>query len=502
MRDSGTARGLRAPHSARRSHGNKPVTEPTQTVEYIDDRSIADLGQDEFRHEDVVKELAHLIRECDGQANLALFAPWGSGKSGISNLLRGELEDKDMNQRYVHFDAFKHRDTPLRRSFLRAVAKGLDQDVKAVDKLSQEEVRQELSTGSGKRIVGYVTAALAIGLLLMAVLSLILAWARPEAAGETFGASFVLMFTRLSGVATLVAALIGVVVTGLLGGVGATRKRTPLSQDDEFEDAFRAMAEKADRLVVFIDELDRCAADEVVATLETMRVFLDVENCVFIVAADRQALDQALRLKARQETPADDVHPYFSSAGAYVDKIFQYQVSMPPLRWTDAGEFAENLVKHRGGLWKDLRDWGELQEVLTALIPTHVTSPRRVKVLLNGYVIEHRLARLRVASSQMSPIKGRAAALAQIVCLRAEFPLFADELEYHPELPAAALAVAAGTESPLQQESLPTWSRADEFINGGRPLVPLLYDPPPPMPQPSDSQPSELPGDEGGDPPE
>jgi KAP family P-loop domain len=452
---------------------------PSQSNEFIDDRSIEEKADDRFRHEDVVAELAHLVDSREAQTNIALFAPWGSGKTGISKLLRSRLEDKRKGCRYVYFDAFKHRDTPLRRSFLRAVATGLDEDPSEIDALSREEVTQELGTSDWKRVAQFVAGALAVGIVLMALLSLILAWIRPEAPKETFGESFVVMFTRLSGVATLVAALIGVVVSGLLGGVTATRKQTPLSEDDEFEEAFGKLAEKARRLVIFIDELDRCAADEVVETLETMRVFLDVPNCIFIVAADRQALEAALRRRARQETPADEVHPYFSSAGAYVDKIFQFQIALPPLRWTDTGEFAENLVKNRGGLWKELRERDEMQDVLTALIPTHVTSPRRVKVLLNSYVIAHRLAERRATAEEMADLSGRAAALAQLVCLGAEFPLYADELERFTELPAATLAVAQkDRENKLRTEAPEVWERAVDFIERGRPLVPLLYDTP------------------------
>lgn len=447
-----------------------------QLDEFIDDRSIEEKADDRFRHEDVVAELAHLVDSRAAQTNIALFAPWGSGKTGISKLLRSRLEDKKKGHRYVYFDAFKHRDTSLRRSFLRTVATGLDEDPADIDALSKEEITQELGTSDWKRVAKFVTGALAVAIVLMILLSLALAWIRPEAPKETYGESFVTMFTRLSGVATLVAALIGVVVSGLLGGVTATRKQTPLSEDDEFEDAFGKMAKKAKRLVIFIDELDRCAADEVVETLETMRVFLDVPNCIFIAAADRQALEAALRRKARQETPADEVHPYFSSAGAYVDKIFQFQIALPPLRWTDTGEFAENLVKNRGGLWKELRERDEMQDVLTALIPTHVTSPRRVKVLLNSYVIAHRLAERRASAEEMADLSGRAAALAQLVCLGAEFPLFADELERFPELPAAALAVAErNRESDLRTKAPEVWERAVDFIDRGRPLVPLLY---------------------------
>jgi hypothetical protein len=444
--------------------------------EFIDDRAISRAADDRFRHADLVAELAHLVDSREAQTNIALFAPWGSGKTGISKLLHSLLENLDEGQRYVYFDAFKHRDTPLRRSFLRAVAVGVGEDPVKVDELSKEEVTQELGGSSWKRVATFVGAALLIGIVLMGLLSLGLAWLRTEGPKESFGESFVNMFTRLSGVATLVAALIGVVVSGVLGGVTATRKRTPLSEDDEFEDAFGKLAAKAERLVVFIDELDRCSAGEVVETLETMRVFLDVPNCIFIVAADRQALEAALRRKARQETPADEVHPYFSSAGAYVDKIFQYQVALPPLRWTDTGEFAENLVRDRGGLWAKLRERDELQDVLAALIPTHVTSPRRVKVLLNSYVIAHRIAERRAGAGEMAALEGRASALAQLVCLRAEFPLFADELERFPDLPAAALAVAnKDADNPLRVDAPELWNRARDFIERGHPLVPLLY---------------------------
>ncbi|HUC06664.1 MAG TPA: hypothetical protein VMR96_01125, partial [Solirubrobacterales bacterium] len=152
--------------------------------------------------------------------------------------------------------------------------------------------------------------------------------------------------------------------------------------------------------------------------------------------------------------------------------------SLPPLRWTDMGEFAAGLVKDCDGLWADLRKRDELQEVLTALIPTHVTSPRRVKVLLNSYVIAHRLAKRRAKAEEMQSLEGRAAALAQLVCLRAEFPLFADELERFPELPAAARAISEEEEdSPLRANAPEAWKRAGEFISLQRPLVPLLYGP-------------------------
>ncbi len=89
------------------------------------------------------------------------------------------------------------------------------------------------------------------------------------------------------------------------------------------------------RLVVFIDELDRCAPSEVASTLESLRTFLGVEGCIFIVAADQQVLEHALTRHLRQATPPDLANPYYSAGSAYLDKIFQYQLSFPPIRSGD-----------------------------------------------------------------------------------------------------------------------------------------------------------------------
>lgn len=95
---------------------------------------------------------------------------------------------------------------------------------------------------------------------------------------------------------------------------------------------------------------------------------------------------------------------------------------------------------------------------------------------MNSYVIAHRLAERRIGAGEMAALDGRAAALAQLVCLRAEFPLFADELERFPDLPAAALAVAnKEVDSPLRTAAPELWNRAGDFIERDHPLVPLLY---------------------------
>ena len=182
---------------------------------------------------------------------------------------------------------------------------------------------------------------------------------------------------------------------------------------------------------MFVDELDRCSPAQVVTTLETIRTFLEVAPCVFVVAADQKVLEQALRRQARQATPADPTNPYYSAGSAYLDKIFQYQMSLPPFLPRRLTAYALELTEDRAGVWQEI----DREQVVSVLIPTHVTSPRRVKVLLNSFALSYRLARRRAAEGVIAGnLAERAPELAKLVCLRTEFPLFASDLPTDPRL--------------------------------------------------------------------
>jgi hypothetical protein len=221
-----------------------------------------------------------------------------------------------------------------------------------------------------------------------------------------------------------------------------------------------------DRLVFFIDELDRCDAEDIVATLKALRTFLDAERCVFIVAADRQAIEQALSA-VEQSTPVDPERPYYSTAGAYLDKIFQHQVTLPPLRSRSLAKFARSLTVEAGGIWQELIEAegadgedgaGEatplLDLVLFTLIPSHVRSPRRVKVLLNNYATN-----VRIVCSRLPNVwPARSREIARLTTFQTEFPEFAADLSLEPRLPRFLLNDSHAPQSGLVGEALARWN--------------------------------------------
>jgi KAP-like P-loop domain-containing protein len=444
--------------------------------ELIPDYALPADEKDRFDHQDYVDRLMALVEHVSVDhvsANVALFGAWGSGKSGIANRLAARI-DGDTRFHYSYFDAFKFARLPLLRNFIAQMADDL-----LGDEALARSYKAELYEGTtritlklpllGKwRFRGLLALTTVVCLILGGALAFWLfgtgRW--HQSAGH--------LFTLLFAVAGL-----GALTTYL----STTRTREAPEGDEQFEAIFKRLLKelKVDgegfpRLVVFVDELDRCAPDEVASTLESIRTFLGVEGCIFIVAADPQVLEYALTRHLRQATPPNLTNPYYSAGSAYLDKIFQYQLAFPPLRSRRMTSYALELIEGRGGCWVDPRV--EAEDVVSVLLPTHVDSPRRVKVLLNSFALSWGVASERAARGSISELMGRE--LAKLVCLRSEFPLFARELSLDDRLCEAVLRAARAQEAEVDPDAalddlpLDVRRRAISFAAGQLPVSRLL----------------------------
>lgn len=96
----------------------------------------------------------------------------------------------------------------------------------------------------------------------------------------------------------------------------------------QFQANFSALLEetKINRLVIFIDELDRCSPDTILETLEAIRLFLFTGNAVFIIGADERHISYAVKRKF------DDIEGQQINIGKeYLEKIIQYPIRIPRL---------------------------------------------------------------------------------------------------------------------------------------------------------------------------
>jgi DNA-binding transcriptional ArsR family regulator len=416
--------------------------------EQITEQAIEKLEDDRFGHDDFVQRLLKIISGTRTPANIALFGRWGSGKTGIANRLKSEVKKSMPGVKFVIFDAFKFARLPLLRRFLVQLAKELGGPATASEYRDLVYERKEnthlnkLTKETKDAFVKWalwsiwILAALLVGLDLLV---LALPFDREQ-----------ILFDGIDAVLGILAP------AGLLGGVlvfaaryltASTTTEMP-SSEEQFEHLFAKLLKGHDvgigpdkkKLVVFIDELDRASASEVAEALESLKAFLGLPGCVFIVAADQAVLEHALRQQARQATPHDVTNPYYSSGSAYLDKVFQYQITLPPLFPGRLTGFALELLAEVGGVWDEVDN---KEEVVSVLLPVNVRSPRRVKVLLNAFAQAFALALARAESKKLDRnVKRRADELAKLVGLQTEFPLFAADLAFHRDLPMLVLACA------------------------------------------------------------
>lgn len=391
----------------------------------IRDREVESARSDRLAHGHIADQLLDVVLSVPTPTNVAVWGPWGSGKSGVANLLKGLL-DKQEDVRFVRFDAFKYAENPLRRNFIIAAATALGiKDAKFHEDLYGGRVAVKLQFGRNDvgRLLRMFGLSFGAVIALFGVAMALFAWLH--------GGAFRPTFADMAAGALRAGMAPAVLLTSLMVLVSRTltreHKTEAADSDEQFERIFADLVARAgvERIVVFVDELDRCKPSDVVATLDALRTFLGVGGCVFIVAADQQVLEEALTRALQQATPNDSVNPYYSSGSGYLDKVFQYQLSLPPLLVPKVTNFAAELVRGRDGLWAAM----DINLVVSVLVPSHVRSPRRVKALLNTFALTYRLAQRRALDRLLETDPAtRVAEIAKLVCLRLEFPLFARDL--------------------------------------------------------------------------
>lgn len=85
------------------------------------------------------------------------------------------------------------------------------------------------------------------------------------------------------------------------------------------------------RLVVLVDDLDRCLPESVIETLETIRLFLAVPKMSFVIAADEDRVADAIRRRYPAGGPVEERAGVEEPAKLYLHKIVQTTIPIPAL---------------------------------------------------------------------------------------------------------------------------------------------------------------------------
>ncbi len=185
-------------------------------------------------------------------------------------------------------------------------------------------------------------------------------------------------------------------------------------------------ARAVDRVILYIDDLDRCKPIDVVRVLQLVHMLLAFELFVVVVAVDARWVEEALvnsykwlandddpkvtkKPEGEEEQPAPPRTSSHVTPQDYLEKIFQISFWLEPMTSTRAASYLRSLVRAQSNGNATTTD-GKVDisstelDYMRALASYVGPSPRRVKRLVNAY----RLIKARLSNSQLDTFVDRA----------------------------------------------------------------------------------------------
>ena len=255
-------------------------------------------------------------------ATVGVYGDWGSGKSTLMKMVKKSL-DADKNTLTVEFNGW--------------LFEGYEDAKTALCGTILDEMRtHETLFAKGKEKIKALLKKVDGGMLL--------------SKGVKYGLDFLLT----GGIGTVTE----LTLTGIISAV--KQKAGDVSEDEvkkvidafkteetkraeikNFRKTFKEVFEncKGERLVVFIDELDRCTPDTVLEIFEAIRLFLYVPGTTFIIGADERLVSYAVKTKYK-DIPGHDI----DISKEYLEKLVQYPVKIPQLNEQEVKQYITCLL--------------------------------------------------------------------------------------------------------------------------------------------------------------
>lgn len=331
--------------------------------------------QDCLGYATYVEVLANICTHKDlAPLTLGIFGPWGCGKTSLMEMLRRHIEATkgDKKRKTLWFNAWMYEGSEEARSALIHALLGLFADEVTV-------------VGEAKDL-----------------------WNKLKK-----GASVL----KLGKVITKSVMTMSPDIDGLVEAFDMESERIASTMESFDGDLKRLMQlVQIDRVVVFIDDLDRCSSAKVIETFETIKLFLNTPTCTFVIGADAEKIKHAVGEqygaqsdKKRQKDylekivqipfsiPAQDLRDIacyvgMLIVGRHVNDQAQKQLTDARKRFYDAedvsGEFQSWVTENKIAF--DADSGGEVSTELTKVLP-HINvlarglqgNPRQIKRFLN-----------------------------------------------------------------------------------------------------------------------
>ena len=264
--------------------------------------------------------VASMIRlSKDDPLSIGVFGDWGSGKSSLVRLIEAALKNGSDGEEYlfVNFNAWLYQGfDDAKMALLQRVYDELENHLKEKEGLLKkvQSLVKRINVLRATKLALSIAGSAAAGGLLAGPIGVFAGVATSIAKADIKGTLDNSERALAVGEKT---------IEDVKTCVDSEKSRSIPKEIFELRELFgQILSEAKIRLIVLVDDLDRCLPDTAVSTLEAMRLLLFTNRTVFIVAADKDAIQNAVRIRYSLNTDSELI-------GNYVDKLVQTPVSVP-----------------------------------------------------------------------------------------------------------------------------------------------------------------------------
>ena len=188
------------------------------------------------------------------------------------------------------------------------------------------------------------------------------------------------------------------------------------------------------RLVIFIDDLDRCLPEQAIGVLEAIKVFLDIQGCIFVLGVDREIIERGIRVRYKEFALAGAAAGVFPVAERdYLEKIVQIPFALPPLALHTMSAFLRSRLPGVPGLTASDAD-----HVATLMAVGLLRNPRKVKRSFNIF-------RLHLSLDRAHGRQTAAGLIAKLTVIQTSFADLYERIARDPTLLKGIEVIARGT---------------------------------------------------------
>lgn len=243
--------------------------------------------------------------------SIGVFGNWGAGKSSLLNLIEQQIKPDEWI--IIKFDAWLYQGfDDARAALLETIASHLIQAAKDEETILQKS-KNLFARINGLRLLGLMAegAALAAGVPTFGLISKTFETAKESLDGvqnETESKQIVEVGKNL--------------VDSGKNLIKPKEKQTPPQQIDEFRKEYgEILQDLGKKLVIVIDNLDRCLPANAIQTLEAIRLFLFLNRTAFIIAADEEMIRHSVAEHYKDLSYRHQID--------YLDKLIQIPIRVP-----------------------------------------------------------------------------------------------------------------------------------------------------------------------------